>query len=167
MELWLRLGAAAGRNRRSISLLDHDRVLTPVPDSERDDVLLDRLERQVCEAVQPRRASNGELRSLDRALVARPPAIAVELDRPSKRTRREEERVVRIDTTELEPGRQNEKIGREAMSGLMRRDPELLLSQARLEETVELGSAQGTAAITASVPAHEDERRLCDLSRVS
>lgn len=167
MELWLRLGAAAGRNRRSISLLDHDRVLAPVPDSESDDVLLDRLERQVGEAVKPRRAPNGELGGLYHALIARPPAIAVELDCPSKRARREEERVVRIDTTELEPGRENEKVGREAMSGLVRRDPELLLSQARLEETVELGSAQGAAAIAASVPADENERRLCDLSLVS
>src|SRR4029453_4607469 len=92
---------------------------------------------------------HGELRRLNRAVVARAAAIALELDLPRERTRDDERRLLGVDSAELQAGGEHEHVGREAVPTLMRRDPDLLLSEPVGERSEDRPPAERAAPIPA------------------
>ena len=122
--------SAARRHGDALELLDDGGVLVTVVCTERHDAVLDRMEVELGDTLQPGSTTDRELRRLHRAVVAASAAIVVQIDLPGQRPRGEERRFFRRDPPELQACGQDEQVGSEPMPALVRGHPDLLLSEA-------------------------------------
>jgi hypothetical protein len=114
-------------------------------------------ELQISDVLQGSRLPNGVLGCLRRREIARSAAVPIELDAACQCPGDDERGVAKLEAAELEPGRKHECVGSEAVTALVRRDPQLLFAEPSTERTEDRVAVQRTARIAHSVTADEDE----------
>jgi hypothetical protein len=127
---------------------------------EANERVLDGGEAEVVEAVKPRGRADGMLRRLHGCVVERSATVVGKVDTPLEHALHERRSVVRVEASEMDPGRQDEDVPREAMSALVRRHPELVLVGFRCQRAEDGGAEQRAALVATPVAANEDEPPL-------
>ena len=161
--LSLGLRAAAGRDERAFDLLDCRGVLDPATAAEPYDRAVHSQQTEIVYGVKPELLPDRVLCGLRSRLVARSPAVVVQLDSPLERARNHARRIVLVDSPQLHACGKNEHVRREAMPALMGREPELVVADLSGERPVNRGAAERAACIACSVPANQHERSRHEL----
>jgi hypothetical protein len=140
------------------------RVLHSAAGDEAHEVAVYPDESEIVDSVEARGSPDGPFGSLGRRGEAGPTPVPVELDRSAERTRDDPGRLLRLDAAELQPGREDEDIRREAVPSLVRRDPQRPLGHGRREGREHRAPTESTARIANAVTAYEHERILDEVA---
>ncbi len=106
--------------------------------------------------------ANRRVRGLDRARVERAAAVEAERDPAVLERCHDLRRRLRVDPSELDPCRQREHVGREAVSSLVRRAPQPAVGHVTDERVVGTNAVRAAAGVAARMRADEHERVVDD-----
>lgn len=139
-------------------------MLLPVPIDEADPLAVVLHETQVADSDEPSGFPDDALRRLLALCVGRTASVVLERDSPGKGVAHHANGVLGVEPAEVEPGRQDEDVRREAMTALMGGEPEVVGLDVGGERAEHGAAAESAAGVACAVTADDHELPVDDLA---